>query len=72
MFTCTACNVFFLAILPLRKAVDAGEGDYAGDGVGGEAPVLRGSVGYAAQQPWIMNATLKDNVLFGKPFNVEK
>jgi ABC-type multidrug transport system fused ATPase/permease subunit len=32
-------------------------------------PVLRGSVGYAAQQPWIMNATLRDNVLFGQDFN---
>ena len=32
-------------------------------------PVLRGSVGYAAQQPWIMNATLRDNVLFGQDFS---
>jgi ABC-type multidrug transport system fused ATPase/permease subunit len=35
-------------------------------------PVLRGSVGYAAQQPWIMNATLRDNVLFGQDFNEHK
>ena len=25
-----------------------------------------------AQQAWIQNATLKDNILFGKPFNAQK
>ena len=25
-----------------------------------------------AQQAWIQNATLKDNILFGKPFNATK
>ncbi|XP_066145734.1 multidrug resistance-associated protein 1 isoform X1 [Euwallacea fornicatus] len=28
-----------------------------------------GTVAYVAQQAWIQNATLKDNILFGKPFN---
>ncbi|GAB6029962.1 Multidrug resistance-associated protein 1 [Chamberlinius hualienensis] len=27
------------------------------------------SIGYASQIPWIQNATLKDNILFGKQFN---
>ncbi|KAI7871902.1 multi drug resistance-associated protein MRP [Spinellus fusiger] len=27
--------------------------------------VLRGSVAYVPQQPWIMNATLRDNIVFG-------
>ena len=27
---------------------------------------------YVAQQAWIQNATLKDNILFGKPFNSQK
>jgi len=27
---------------------------------------LQGSVAYVPQQAWILNATLKDNVLFGK------
>lgn len=31
--------------------------------------VLRGEVVYCAQEPWIQNMTLKDNVLFGKPFD---
>jgi ABC-type multidrug transport system fused ATPase/permease subunit len=35
-------------------------------------PVVVGSVGYAAQQPWIMNATLRENVLFGQPFDEQK
>jgi ATP-binding cassette, subfamily C (CFTR/MRP), member 1 len=33
-----------------------------------QSPVLAGSVSYAPQQPWIMNATLRDNIIFGKPF----
>ncbi len=33
---------------------------------------IDGSLAYVSQQPWIMNSTLKDNILFGEPFNVEK
>jgi ATP-binding cassette subfamily C (CFTR/MRP) protein 1 len=29
----------------------------------------QGSVAYVAQQAWIQNATLRDNVMFGKPMN---
>ncbi|ORY47490.1 P-loop containing nucleoside triphosphate hydrolase protein [Rhizoclosmatium globosum] len=31
-----------------------------------------GSVGFAPQQPWIMNTSLKENILFGLPFNQER
>lgn len=30
---------------------------------------LQGSIAYVAQQAWIQNATVKDNILFGKPLN---
>ncbi|KAJ3092332.1 hypothetical protein HK102_008482 [Quaeritorhiza haematococci] len=30
---------------------------------------IRGSVAYAPQTPWIMNATLRDNILFGRRFD---
>ena len=30
---------------------------------------IQGTVAYVAQQAWIQNATLKDNILFGKPLN---
>jgi ABC-type multidrug transport system fused ATPase/permease subunit len=33
---------------------------------------LQGSVAYVAQQAWIQNATLKDNILFGKPYHEER
>lgn len=33
---------------------------------------LTGKVAYAAQSPWILNATLRDNILFGMPMNQEK
>jgi ABC-type multidrug transport system fused ATPase/permease subunit len=31
--------------------------------------VVRGEVVYCAQEPWIQNLTLKDNILFGRPFD---
>jgi len=33
---------------------------------------LKGRVAYAAQSPWILNATLRDNILFGRPLNEER
>ncbi|KAG0012086.1 hypothetical protein BGZ81_001777 [Podila clonocystis] len=33
---------------------------------------IRGQVTYAAQQPWIINATLRDNILFGLEFDAKK
>ena len=30
---------------------------------------IQGSVGYVAQQAWMMNASVKDNIMFGKPEN---
>ena len=31
--------------------------------------MLQGSLAYVAQQAWIQHATVKDNILFGKPFD---
>ncbi|KAF9179056.1 Canalicular multispecific organic anion transporter 2 [Haplosporangium sp. Z 767] len=33
---------------------------------------IYGLIAYAPQQPWIINATLKDNILFGRPYDQEK
>ena len=33
------------------------------------AVMLKGSIAYVAQEAWIQNATLRDNVLFGKPLD---
>ncbi len=33
---------------------------------------LKGSIAYAAQTPWILNATLRDNITFGLPYEKEK
>lgn len=30
---------------------------------------LRGSVAYVAQQPWVLNASVRDNITFGKPWD---
>lgn len=34
--------------------------------------MLRGSIGYCAQTPWIQNATLRENITFGTDFDEEK
>ena len=33
---------------------------------------LNDGFGLAAQEPWIQNASIKDNILFGKPFCEDK
>uniref|UniRef100_UPI00358F63B0 ATP-binding cassette sub-family C member 8-like isoform X2 n=1 Tax=Myxine glutinosa TaxID=7769 RepID=UPI00358F63B0 len=32
----------------------------------------RGSVAYAAQKPWLLNATVEENITFGSPYNKER
>ena len=29
---------------------------------------VRGSVAYASQEPWVFSATLRENILFGLPY----
>jgi ABC-type multidrug transport system fused ATPase/permease subunit len=38
---------------------------------GGRA-IINGSLAYASQQAWIQNASLKDNILFGTPYNAQR
>lgn len=33
---------------------------------------LYGTVSYSSQIPWILNSTVRDNILFGKEMNEEK
>lgn len=33
---------------------------------------INGSVAYAAQKPWIMHGTVRENILFGKAFEKKK
>lgn len=33
--------------------------------------ILRGSVAYVAQQPWVLNASVRDNITFGKQWDPE-
>lgn len=33
---------------------------------------IRGSIGYVPQTPFIMNASLRDNILFGSAFDAAK
>jgi len=36
------------------------------------APHLTGTVGYAAQAPWIRNATVRDNILYHQPYDAPR
>ena len=31
-----------------------------------------GGVAYAAQEPWVMNETIRDNIVFGEEFDEER
>ncbi|KAH7485126.1 ATP-binding cassette sub-family C member 4 [Phytophthora ramorum] len=33
--------------------------------------LVRGSIAYASQQAWIQNQTVRDNILFGEPYDVD-
>ena len=33
---------------------------------------IKGTIFYVAQEPWLYPATLKENILFGKPFDKKK
>ena len=33
---------------------------------------VAGSTGFAAQDPWIQNATLRDNILMGSPWEEDR
>ena len=33
---------------------------------------VKGKVSYAAQEAWIFSATLRENILFGKPYDPER
>src|SRR5690606_18176084 len=33
---------------------------------------ITGSIAYCPQEPWIQNATIRDNITFGKPYEKEK
>lgn len=35
----------------------------------GDPVLVRGSVAYVNQQAWIFNATIRENILFGKPYD---
>jgi ABC-type multidrug transport system fused ATPase/permease subunit len=63
-------------INPLHISVGAGKSSLISSLLGemykssGEVH-LRGSIAYVPQTPWIMNATLRDNITFGKHFDVK-
>jgi ABC-type multidrug transport system fused ATPase/permease subunit len=39
---------------------------------GGSAIRINGSIAYAGQKPWIFNATVKENILFGSALDQQR
>lgn len=33
--------------------------------------IVGGTIAYVSQQAWILNATVRENILFGQPYNQE-
>ena len=33
---------------------------------------VSGSIAYVSQQPWILNATIRENILFGEMYNEDR
>jgi ABC-type multidrug transport system fused ATPase/permease subunit len=64
-------------ILYLDNSVGAGKSSLL-EGIIGEMKLVSGrcevsgSIAYSPQQAWIQNETLKENILFGLPFDEEK
>ena len=34
--------------------------------------IVKGSVGYVSQEAWVFSATLRDNILFGLPYESDR
>jgi ABC-type multidrug transport system fused ATPase/permease subunit len=39
------------------------------DNQGNSNLTINGTIAYASQVPWIMNDTIKNNILFGRPYD---
>ncbi len=33
---------------------------------------MKGSISYASQEPWVFTGTVRENVLFGSPYEMER
>ena len=61
------------ALLGEMAIVGGGGGSSSGSGnpdrIGGSGVTVRGSTAFTQQDPWIQNATVKDNILMGAPLD---
>ncbi|XP_069987945.1 ATP-binding cassette sub-family C member 4 isoform X1 [Penaeus vannamei] len=71
------CSVKAGELLAVIGPVGSGKGSLL-HAVLGELPAksgfisVRGKVAYASQEPWVFSGTVKQNILFGQPYNEKK
>ncbi|XP_050726965.1 ATP-binding cassette sub-family C member 4-like [Eriocheir sinensis] len=72
-----SCSVSAGELLAIIGPVGSGKGSLL-HAIMRELPLLSGKVfvqgklAYAAQNPWVFSSTVRENILFGKPFNASK
>ncbi|CAL4094228.1 unnamed protein product, partial [Meganyctiphanes norvegica] len=75
--TNVSCSVKAGELLAVIGPVGSGKGSLL-NAILGELPVslgnitVRGKIAYASQEPWVFSGTLKQNIIFGQPFNEKK
>ncbi|XP_066976379.1 ATP-binding cassette sub-family C member 4-like isoform X2 [Macrobrachium rosenbergii] len=71
------CSVKAGELLAVIGPVGSGKGSLL-HAILGELPakagsiLVRGKVAYASQEPWVFSGTVKQNILFGQPFNEKR
>nr|XP_045582319.1 ATP-binding cassette sub-family C member 4-like isoform X3 [Procambarus clarkii] len=72
-----SCSVKSGELLAIIGPVGAGKGSLL-QAILGELPIkagsisIRGRVAYASQEPWVFSGTVRQNILFGQPYDVKR
>uniref|UniRef100_A0A2K6KBT9 ATP binding cassette subfamily C member 8 n=2 Tax=Rhinopithecus TaxID=542827 RepID=A0A2K6KBT9_RHIBE len=69
---CGKSSLLLAALGEMQKVSGAVFWSSLPDSETGEDPRKRGPVAYASQKPWLLNATVEENIIFESPFNKQR
>uniref|UniRef100_A0A2K6SMF9 ATP binding cassette subfamily C member 8 n=1 Tax=Saimiri boliviensis boliviensis TaxID=39432 RepID=A0A2K6SMF9_SAIBB len=69
---CGKSSLLLAALGEMQKVSGAVFWSSLPDSETGEDPRKRGPVAYASQKPWLLNATVEENIIFEGPFNKQR